>query len=163
MKIIHPTDFSSCAEQARALAVDLARKLGAELLLLHVSTETPPFREGFVRFRELEQLFEEQREWARRALEERADEARGRGVPTLARVVTGAPASEIVETARREGAAFIVMGTHGRSPLERLLLGSVADRVVRTAPCAVVTRRDAEQPGDDATAVKTQLPGAAGQ
>ena len=145
MKIVHPTDFSVCAEQARALAVQLARALGAELILLHVAVEAPLFREGLTRARELERLFEEQRAWAKQALEERAAEARGQGVPTLGRVVTGAPAREIAETARREGAAFIVMGTHGRGALERFFLGSVADRVVRMAPCAVVTRRETEE------------------
>ena len=150
MKIVHPTDFSQCAEQARGLAVQLARALGAELLLLHVAVEAPLFREGFLGTRELERVFEEQREWTRKALEERAAECRGQGVATLARAVTGAPHHEIVETAKREGAAFIVMGTHGRGPLERFLLGSVADRVVRTAPCAVVTMRAAP----DATAAR---------
>ena len=145
MKIVHPTDFSQCAEQARGLAVQLARALGAELLLLHVAVEAPLFREGLLGTRELERVFEEQREWTRKALEERAAECRGQGVATLARVVTGAPHHEIVETAKREGAAFIVMGTHGRGPLERFLLGSVADRVVRTAPCAVVTMRAAPE------------------
>ena len=148
MKIVHPTDFSVCAEQARALAIELARALGAELTLLHVAVEASPFREGFMRPRELEQLFEEQRAWAARTLEEQAAETRARGIPTRSLVVTGAPAAEIVEAARREGAAFIVMGTHGRTPIERFLLGSVADRVVRTAPCAVVTRRETD-PGQD--------------
>ena len=62
MKILHPTDFSTCAENARGLAVQLARALGAELILLHVAVETPPF--GPMRLRDLEQLFEEQRQWA---------------------------------------------------------------------------------------------------
>ena len=103
MKIVHPTDFSDCAEQARALAVQLARALGAELILLHVAVETPLFREGLTRARELEHFFDEQRERARRTLEERAAETRGQGVPTLTRVVTGAPHQEIVETAEPGG------------------------------------------------------------
>ena len=158
MKIIHPTDFSACAEQARALAVELARALGAELILLHVAVDAAPFREGFMSTRELEHFFEEQRAWAKQALEERAAEARAQGIAALGCVVTGAPAKEIVEAARREGAAFIVMGTHGRTAFERFLLGSVADRVVRTAPCAVVTRREATE-GKDAPAAPA--PGAA--
>jgi nucleotide-binding universal stress UspA family protein len=95
-----------------------------------------------MRTRELEQLFEEQRAWAKQTLEERAAECRGQGIPTLARVVSGAPHEGIVKTATQEGVAFIVMGTHGRGALERFLLGSVADRVVRAAPCAVVTTRE---------------------
>jgi nucleotide-binding universal stress UspA family protein len=142
MKILHPTDFSPCAENARAIAVQLARALRAELILLHVAVDTPPFREGLMRGRELEQLFEEQRAWAKQTLEERAAECRGQGIPTLARVVSGAPHEGIVKTATQEGVAFIVMGTYGRGALERFLLGSVADRVVRAAPCAVVTTRE---------------------
>jgi nucleotide-binding universal stress UspA family protein len=146
-KIIHPTDFSDCAEQARSLAVQLGRALGAELILLHVAVEAPLFREGLTSGRDLQRFFEEQREWARTALEERAAESRGQGVPTLARVVTGAPHREIVATAEREGAMLIVMGTHGRGGFERFFLGSVADRVIRTAPCAVVTQRTASEGG----------------
>ena len=152
MKIVHPTDFSACAEQARALAVELARALGAELILLHVAVDAAPFREGLMSVRELERLFAEQRDWANHALEERAAEARRLGVTAVARIVTGAPAQKIVETAGTEGAAFIVMGTHGRNVLERFLLGSVADRVVRTAPCAVVTQRE---PADGKDRAKT--------
>jgi nucleotide-binding universal stress UspA family protein len=144
MMILHPTDFSECAEQARGLAVQLARALDAELLLLHVAVEAVLFREGFTPPSELDRFFEEQREWARRTLEERAAETRGLGVPTLTRVVTGTPHEAIVATAEREHAAFIVMGTHGRGPLKRFFLGSVADRVIRAAPCAVVTRRQAD-------------------
>jgi len=144
--ILHPTDFSPCAEEARALATRLARALDAELILLHVAVETPLFREGLNRSGDLVRFFEEQQAWAREALEERAAEARGQGVPTLVRVVTGVPHEAIVETARQTGAALIVMGTQGRGPLTRFLLGSVADRVVRTAPCPVVTQRGSAEP-----------------
>ena len=68
----------------------------------------------------------------------------GPGVATVASVVTGAPHQEIVALAAREHADLIVMGTHGRGGLTRVLLGSVADRVIRTAPCAVVTQRTSE-------------------
>jgi nucleotide-binding universal stress UspA family protein len=145
MKIIHPTDFSDCAEQARALAIQLARALQAELILLHVSVEAPLYREGLTRGHELERFFEEQREWARTALEERAAEARGQGIATLARVVTGVPHAEIAATAKRERADLIVMGTHGRGALGRFFLGSVADRVIQNAPCAVVTQRSTKE------------------
>ena len=90
MKVVHPTDFSSCAEEAQALAVRLARALGAELIVLHVAVETPPFREGLMRARELERLFEEQRAWIRQALEERAADCRGKA-PPHATASSGAP------------------------------------------------------------------------
>jgi nucleotide-binding universal stress UspA family protein len=159
IRIVHPTDFSVCAEQARAVAVQLARALGAELILLHVAVEAPPFREGLMRARELERLFEEQRAWAKRALDERAAEARGQGVPTRGHVVTGAPAQEIVKAARRADAAFIVMGTHGRGAVERFFLGSVTDRVVRAAPCAVVTIRETDKSKTSAATAGARKPG----
>jgi universal stress protein A len=142
MKILHPTDFSECAEEAREVALKLAGALGAELILLHVSVETPLYREGLMSARQLTTFFEEVREWAKKTLEERAAHARGMGIPTLAKVVTGTAHQEIVETARQEGVTLIVMGTHGRGGLERILLGSVADRVIRTAPCGVLTLRE---------------------
>src|SRR5262249_60491419 len=116
-------------EKRRARAVRMARAFGAELILLPVAVETAPFREGWMGTRELDQLFAEQRQWAQQALEERAADCRRHGVSSTARVVSGAPHEGIVETAKQEGAAFIVMGTHGRGTLERVLLGSGADRV----------------------------------
>jgi nucleotide-binding universal stress UspA family protein len=141
MTIVHPTDFSECAEGARGLAVQLARALGAELILLHVAVEAPLFREGLTAREELERFFAEQREWARRALEELATQVRAQGVPAVGRVVSGTPDQEISAAASRESAALIVMGTHGRGALGRFLLGSVADRVIRSAPCPVVVTR----------------------
>jgi nucleotide-binding universal stress UspA family protein len=150
LTILHPTDFSGCAEQARDVALGLARALGGQLLLLHVAVEAPLFREGPTRAHELERFFAKQREWAHQALEEQAARCRDRGVPTQTRVVSGVPHQAILETAEREGAAFIVMGTHGRGALERFFLGSVADRVVRAAPCAVVTARERRPATEDA-------------
>ena len=147
IKILHPTDFSDCAEQTRALAIRLAHALGGQLVLLHVTVEAPLFREGLMSTVELERLFEEQRTWAKKELEDRAAACRGEGIPTLALVVSGAPYEEIVKTATREGAAFIVMGTHGRGGLERFMVGSVTDRVIRHAPCAVVTQRETRGEG----------------
>src|SRR5205823_3854484 len=63
---------------------------------------------------------------------------------TTAQITSVAPAREIVEYAQREGIDLIVMGTHGRGPVGHLLLGSVAERVVRAAPCPVLTVRHSE-------------------
>jgi nucleotide-binding universal stress UspA family protein len=141
-KILCATDFSSCAEQALGEALRLARALGAELVLLHVAVEAPLFREGLGNVAEVRRVFEAQREWARSTLEQRAAECRGGGVPTLALVVTGVPHEEILATADTEAVDLIVLGTHGRRGLARWLLGSVADRVVRSARCPVLTVRE---------------------
>jgi nucleotide-binding universal stress UspA family protein len=143
-KILHPTDFSSCAEHALGKAMELARALGAELVLLHVAVEAPLYREGISNAGEIRRVFEAQRQWARERLEERATGCRGAGVPTLALVLSGVPHQAIVNVAETEAADLIVMGTHGRGGFARWFMGSVADRVVRTAMCPVMTVREPE-------------------
>ncbi len=149
-RILHPTDFSGCAEQARAEAIRLARALGAEVVLLHAFVETVLYGEGLTGMAEVERIYEAQRRWAAETLEARVADTRASGVPASARLRVGSPYEEIAQVAEEEGADLIVMGTHGRSGFRRLLLGSVADRVVRTAPCPVVTVRQplpGEPPG----------------
>ena len=142
MRILHPTDFSECAEQAEAQATWLARSLGAELILLHVSAQAPLYAEGTMRMKEVRKVFDAERQWAEETLKGRADRAGARS-----KVTVGEPSGEIVRVAAEEGADLIVMGTHGRGGLPRLLLGSVADRVIRTAPCPVLTVREAKKAG----------------
>ena len=69
-------------------------------------------------------------------------------VPATIEVAVGRPARVIIETATNRGTDLIVMGTHGRSGVAHLVLGSVAERVVRTAPCAVLTVRDTSRIAD---------------
>ncbi len=147
MKILHPTDFSACAEQARAQAVGLARALGAELILLHVSVETPLYGEGLMGMKEVQAVYDAQRKWAEEALAARATETRQAGVAVRLEFTVGVPFKEIVRVAEEEHADMIVMGTHGRGGLDRLLLGSVAERVIRLASCPVLTVREAKGPG----------------
>jgi universal stress protein A len=144
MKILHPTDFSDCAAGAQATAVDLAQKLGGEIMLLHVLVETPLYGEGMLSGPRVQRVYDAQRKWAGEALEARAAELRGRGVKTSWRANAGVPFEEIVKIAGEERADMIVMGTHGRSGLNRVLLGSVAERVIRGAPCPVLTVRQSE-------------------
>jgi len=82
------------------------------------------------------------RRWAESALEERVSEARAEGLSARAAVRTGVPYEEIVALARDERADLVVIGTHGRGGINRALLGSVADRVARLAPCPVLTVRE---------------------
>jgi universal stress protein A len=144
MKILHPTDFLESAERAQQEAIRLARSIGAELILLHVAVETPLYGEGLFNMPEVKEVYAAARKWATATLEERAVKIRGDGLATRWLLRTGVPHDEIVKTATEEGADYVVIGTHGRGGLERVFLGSVADRVVRTAPCPVVTVR---QPG----------------
>jgi nucleotide-binding universal stress UspA family protein len=142
MKMLHPTDFSECAEKARAHATELARALGAEVILFHVSVETPLYAEGLMGMKEVREIYDAQRKWAGETLEARAAEMRNAGVTARWEMAVGAPWEEIVRAAEKEGVDLIVMGTHGRRGLDRLLLGSVANKVIRTANCPVLTVRE---------------------
>jgi nucleotide-binding universal stress UspA family protein len=141
MKILHPTDFSECAAEAEAVASDLARKLGGELVLVQVLVEAPLYSEGFISRHQVRNVYDAQRKWSEETLEARAEQLRQSGVKTTWRVQFGAPHEEIARTAEEEHASMIVMGTHGRTGLNRMLLGSVAERVIRLAPCPVMTVR----------------------
>jgi len=139
-RIVCPTDFSESAERAAQEAVQLAKALGAELVLAHVATDAMLWREG-VYTPDLRAVVEGQRKWAADALAARALAVGAEGVTARAVVKDGVAWKEIVRLAAEEHADMIVMGTQGRTGLERLLLGSVAERVLRHAPCPVLTVR----------------------
>jgi len=145
VKILVPTDFSECAAAAQATAVDLARKLGGDIVLLHVLVETPLYGEGLLSGPRVQSVYEAQRKWAESALDARIAELRGQGIKATQRTTMGIPFEEIVNVAGEEHAEMIVIGTHGRSGLNRVLLGSVAERVIRLAPCPVLTVRQSEE------------------
>ena len=130
--ILHPTDFSRHSEYALDLAYSLARDYGAEVVLLHVIPPAVTYEEFVVRRRpdgEYDQL------WRRlRGLQQPAD-----GLSVQPRLEEGEPAPVITQVARDTAADLIVMGTHRRTGFPRLLLGSVAEKVLRTAPCPVLT------------------------
>jgi universal stress protein A len=148
MRIVCPTDFSQSAERAERQAAELARSLGAEVVLLHVASEAQLWREG-VMTPALRRVFEAQRKWAADTLAARVVARAAKGIAARSVVKTGAAWEEIVRVAAEEHADMIVMGTQGRSGLERFMLGSVAERVVRRAPCPVLTLRPDTQDTDD--------------
>lgn len=141
-RIIVPTDFSTCAEGAWSLAQRLARAFGAELVVVHVLVETPLYREGPFTMERVKQVYDAARKWAGDAIEGWAAKARAEGCLARAALRTGVPYQEIVALATDERADLIVIGTHGRGGVNRALLGSVTDRVVRLAPCPVLTVRE---------------------
>jgi nucleotide-binding universal stress UspA family protein len=145
MKILHPTDFSECAAHAQAAAIDLARTLGADIVLLQVLVETPLYGENVLNMPKVQSVYDAQRKWAEETLEARAADLRQRGMKASYRVQVGVPFEEIVKVAEEERADMIVMGTHGRGGLNRVLLGSIAERVIRLAPCPVLTVRQAKR------------------
>jgi nucleotide-binding universal stress UspA family protein len=138
--ILSATDFSKPAERACDFARDLARRFEAQLHLLHVVVifEDPHLEQDHLR--RLEELVASGDDARRKDLENGSEAQRGLDVtPHMVRGLT--PAEVIVETASNLGCELIVMGTHGRRGLPHLLLGSVAERVVRTSPVPVLTVR----------------------
>lgn len=138
-KILVPTDFSPASEPALDLAIELARTAGAALTLLHVYNPAPyEIPEGMpvasiLNVDSVIAEFRKQLDGAK-AKAEKAGVAR---VDTL--LVQGIAYAEIVHVAEQRGCGLIVMGTHGRTGFAHMLLGSVAEKVVRKATCAVVT------------------------
>jgi nucleotide-binding universal stress UspA family protein len=127
--ILHPTDFSEPAGRALKLAGFLAHREGARLLVLHVGN---PLTEAANVM-----LDDSAPDRQRQRLEQLRIEVPG--VPFESRLAFGSAAAEILKTAQETGCGMVVMGTRGRTGLGRLFMGSVAEQVVRNAPCPVVT------------------------
>jgi nucleotide-binding universal stress UspA family protein len=141
-RILVPTDFSSGSEQAWVVARQLAGRLGAEIVLLHVLVEAPLFSEGPFTMKHAREVFEAARTWVEKMLGGWVATAAASGLQARWIVCTGVPHKEIVAAAARERADLIVLGTQGRGGIDRALLGSVADRVIRLASCPVLTVRE---------------------
>lgn len=141
-RIVVATDFSEGAQEAETLAKRLAAAPGSELIVTHVLTEVPLYGEGLLNMETARKVREGSRKWAEGALADWIGKARGAGLSARAALRTGVPHQEIVALARDERADLVVIGTHGRGGISRALLGSVADRVVRLAPCPVLTVRE---------------------
>ncbi len=137
-KILVPVDFSDHSERALDMAVFLARSLGATLDLLHCCQFTasmiPPY--GVV----IPEAFDRSvREAAAIQLGQWREKAAAEGVEVRAGLCSAYPSVGIVDAAEEMGADLIVMGTRGLAGIKHVLLGSVAERVLRQAPCPVVT------------------------
>jgi nucleotide-binding universal stress UspA family protein len=132
--ILHPTDFSETSAFAFELACSLARDYGAKLLVLHVAEFPMTVQE-----REISALSHASDPTLRERLRQLWPQAPG--VFTEHRMVEGDPAREILRAAEETHCEVVVLGTHGRGGLGRLLMGSVAEQVLRKAPCPVVTAR----------------------
>jgi nucleotide-binding universal stress UspA family protein len=128
-KILYPTDFSSYSNQAYFHAISLAEKHRASLTVLFVYTP------DIVTPGQPETEEEAKAYWQKQLEQIRPLDA---AIPVSHVLLVGDPASEIVRYGRDAGINLIVMGTHGRTGLERLLLGSVAESVLREANCSVL-------------------------
>ncbi|WP_435066625.1 universal stress protein [Haloplanus sp. C73] len=131
--IVHPTDGSPCADRALDHAIELATQYDAALHLLYVVREpaTPAAPSVGTVIEELEQT-------GREILDSRRERAEDAGVAVTTHVADGRIEAEIDSLLTETGADLVVMGTHGRSGLNRYLLGSVAERVLRTSTVPVL-------------------------
>jgi nucleotide-binding universal stress UspA family protein len=139
--LLHATDFSPASGPALAAALAWARRSGAPVVLLHVRTPPSPFVGGRRPPASYLELEARDRRATRARLAQLVSRARRAGVPVRGEEVEGAPSEAIARAARRHGACAIVMGTHGRGGLGRILLGSVAHGVLARATCPVLTVR----------------------
>jgi nucleotide-binding universal stress UspA family protein len=139
--ILVATDFSPSAAKAVATAADYARHFEAQLTILHayrvdIPVASPLTGGGYVL---PDGFFEQLAKEARLRVEKLASEVAAGGVTAVGVAIDRHPATAIVEEAKARKADLIVMGTRGLTGIKHLALGSVADRVVRTAPCPVLT------------------------
>ncbi len=141
--IVVGTDFSVCAARALSHAVSLAGLSGARHHIVHVLLE--PVQALDVAAALPYPDVEVRKEWeaaARVKLDREVKAAEKRGIATTAEIRWGRPSDTIVDIASRQRASLIVLGTHGRSALEKLLRGSTAERVLRMSPVPVLTVRE---------------------
>ena len=141
-RLLYATDLSPASEPAWNEVQRLGQLFGAEIVLLHVLAPLPIVPvDAYIP----PQVYEDLAEGARREAQERFDRVlgsvAGSGLKIRIRLEQGRPAQRILEVASQEAANLLVVGTHGRVGIERLVLGSVADRIVRQATCPVLTVR----------------------
>ncbi|MGE5699508.1 MAG: universal stress protein [Deltaproteobacteria bacterium] len=140
-KILLPTDFSDCSAEAARVARLLAERFGSRVLVLHVLDEPAALDPMFRGDVPLELLRNRMEQFAQESMDaflashflgfENFDTALSSGIPYR----------EIISKARESGAGLIVIGTHGRTGMEHVLFGSTAEKVVRVAPCPVLSVR----------------------
>lgn len=142
-RILVPTDFSESAATAMNYACELADKFQAELHVLHTlevhPAPTPDFGMGLA----LPRYTTESKEAVAKSLSTLIESSKTAGRTVVHAVLEGSPRMEIVRYARQHEIDLIVLSTHGRTGLSHVLIGSVAENVVRTAPCPVLTVRPA--------------------
>jgi universal stress protein A len=140
-KILLPTDFSDYSAAATKYACELATRFDADLHLLHTLevhlASTPDFAMGI----DLPRYITESRDAAEKALAGVLDPKWAAGRTVIQAVIEGSPKAEIIKYARKQNIDLIVLSTHGRTGLPHIIMGSVAETVVRTAPCPVLTVR----------------------
>jgi universal stress protein A len=137
--ILVPTDFSGCADEALERATQLAKLTQAEIHLLHAYELPMPLVGVDVPLSLPQEFYDQVRDGAKRGVDKRISKVATEGVKATGSVVLDSPTRAILDAAVKMHADLIVMGTHGRTGMKHVLLGSVAERVVRLASCPVMT------------------------
>jgi nucleotide-binding universal stress UspA family protein len=144
-KVLIATDFSDDANLALNYGEEIARRFGGEVVVVHVDQPLPPVISSDLGLAVdqgmMSEFAEEQRRLAQKELDKIVNRLRDSGLKARSLLKVGAPFLEIIRTAQAEGADLIAMGTHGRTGLAHVLMGSVAERVVQKAACPVLTVR----------------------
>jgi len=141
-RVLFGTDFSPASRPAFRRAIALARQSRGRLLIVHVVPSGMPMgAEGYVTPRMYQEMETAIRQSAQKQLDRLVAQAKKAGVAARGVLLTGAAPEAIALTARKERSDVVIVGTHGRTGLDRLLAGSVASRIVGTAPCPVMTVR----------------------
>ena len=141
-RILHASDFSPASRSALKVARHLVRALKAQLILCHAYEALPALGgEPSIPASLFSQIMTSARAGASEKLEKLAKSTRGSGIRVATVLVEGPPATAVIRVAKRKGAHLIVVGTHGRTGVQRMLMGSVAERIVRLSPCPVLTVR----------------------
>ena len=159
-EILVAVDFSAGSAHALQHALEIAEKFGANLLLLHV-VHDPAEAPGFYASKKAgKKVLRNMAQTAEQMMEEFVSTHLKKFKKFKTHIAPGLPPSQIVKLAKKAGVDLIVVGTHGRSGLKRLMLGSVADRVIRSAPCPVLTvhepkkKKKKQKKGTDADGAK---------
>ena len=139
-KILCPVDFSKFTQEVINYAVDLAKKYGAELHVMHVVPNMTYFT-PYESFLTPENLIAIEKNIQDEVEDNFEKLLKDQDIPTKKVIKTGVPFVEIIAYAKSESVDLIVMGTHGHSGIEHILIGNVAEKVVRKSPCPVMTIR----------------------
>lgn len=139
--ILFPTDFSQGARAAMEYAVSMAKDCQARLILLYVIQDISIAEWYIPSSLSAADLIEDMQKSATKEMEKWVAEAKQQVKEVDSLVLRGVPFVEIIETAKNKDADMIVIGTHGRTGIDHMLFGSTAEKVVRKAPCPVLTVR----------------------
>jgi nucleotide-binding universal stress UspA family protein len=137
--ILVPTDFSGYADEALERATQFAKLTQAEIHVLHAYEFPMPLLVADVPVSLPQEVYDQVQDAAKQGVEKRIAKVVAEGVKAAGGVICDNPTRAILDAAVKTHADLIVMGTHGRTGMKHVLLGSVAERIVRMAPCPVMT------------------------